>query len=176
MENHIEEIMDYFEEDIFDDRFENYRKSIITTVAYLIGVPDDKLAIDDLIDPGEYEKIKTNEKAKIIRCLSILRTQFLRNYKSIDNATKFEMRPLETLTEYLDVDAIKFLRRKEIEINITNAKSPTVNIAYINQYLLDNIDSIKPLIPDWVKFPYIKGLFLMPGGYAGRNGANIRND
>lgn len=125
---------------------------------------------------SEYEKIKTNENANIIRSLCSLRTQFLKNYKNIDDAHRFEMRPLETLTEYLDIDAIKFLRRKDIEVNITNAKSPTVNIAYINQYILDNIDKIKPLIPDWVKFQYIKNLFLMPGGYAGYNGNNIRND
>lgn len=176
MENQFDDMMEYFEDDVFDDHFENYRKNIITIIAYLIGVPDEKLTVEDRIDMSEYEKIKTNENAKIIRNLCSLRTQFLKNYKNIDDAHRFEMRPLETLTEYLDIDAIKFLRRKDIEVNITNAKSPTVNIAYINQYILDNIDKIKPLIPDWVKFQYIKNLFLMPGGYAGYNGNNIRND
>lgn len=176
MENQIDEIIEYFEDDIFDDHFENYRKNIITIIAYLIGVPDEKLTAEDRADMDEYEKIKTNENANIIRALCILRTQFFKNYKNIDDAHKFEMRPLESLTEYLDVDAIKFLRRKEIEVNVTNAKSPTVNIAYINQYILDNIDKIKPLIPDWVKFQYIKNLFIIPGGYAGHNGNNIRND
>ena len=176
MENQFDDMMEYFEDDVFDDHFENYRKNIITIIAYLIGVPDEKLTVEDRIDMSEYEKIKTNENAKIIRSLCSLRTQFLKNYKNIDDAHRFEMRPLETLTEYLDIDAIKFLRRKDIEVNITNAKSPTVNIAYINQYILDNIDKIKPLIPDWVKFQYIKNLFLMPGGYAGYNGNNIRND
>lgn len=176
MENQFDEMMEYFEDDVFDDHFENYRKNIITIIAYLIGVPDEKLTVEDRIDMSEYEKIKTNENANIIRCLCSLRTQFLKNYKNIDDAHRFEMRPLETLTEYLDIEAIKFLRRKDIEVNITNAKSPTVNIAYINQYILDNIDKIKPLIPDWVKFQYVKNLFLMPGGYAGYNGNNIRND
>lgn len=176
MENQFDDMMEYFEDDVFDDHFENYRKNIITIIAYLIGVPDEKLTVEDRIDMSEYEKIKTNENANIIRSLCSLRTQFLKNYKNIDDAHRFEMRPLETLTEYLDIDAIKFLRRKDIEVNITNAKSPTVNIAYINQYILDNIDKIKPLIPDWVKFQYIKNLFLMPGGYAGYNGNNIRND
>ena len=176
MENQFDEMMEYFEEDFFDDHFENYRKNIITTLAYLIGVPDEKFTGEDRFDISEFEKLKTNDNATIIRYLSRLRTLFLKNYKSIDDAHRFEMRPLETLTEYLDINAIKYLRRKDIEVNITNAKSPTVNIAHINQYILDNIDKIKPLIPDWVKFQYIKSLFLMPGGYAGHNGANIRND
>ncbi len=176
MENNFDEIMEYFEDDIFDDHFENYRKNIITIIAYLIGVPDEKFTGEDRFDIGEFEKLKTNENATTIRYLSRLRTQFLKNYKNIDDGIRFEMRPLETMTEYLDVGAIKYLRRKEIEINITNAKSPTVNISYINQYIVDNIDKIKPLIPDWIKFQYIKALFLMPGGYAGHNGSNIRND
>lgn len=176
MENQFDKMMEYFEEDVFDDHFENYRKNIITIIAYLIGVPDEKFTGEDRFDISEFEKLKTNENATTIRYLSRLRTQFLKNYKSIDDAHRFEMRPLETLTEYLDINAIKYLRRKDIEVNITNAKSPTVNIAHINQYILDNIDKIKPLIPDWVKFQYIKSLFLMPGGYAGHNGANIRND
>ena len=176
MDNQFDEMMEYFEDDIYDDHFENYRKNITTIIAYLIGVPDEKFTGDDRFDLNEYENLKTNENATTIRCLSKLRTQFLKNYKNIDDAHKFELRPLETLTEYLDIDAIKYLRKKDIEVNITNAKSPTVHIAYINQYLLDNIDKIKSLIPDWIKFPYIKALFLMPGGYAGYNGNNIRND
>ena len=30
MENQIDEMLEYFEEDIYDDHFENYRKNIIT--------------------------------------------------------------------------------------------------------------------------------------------------
>ena len=176
MENKIDEMLEYFENDIYEDHFENFRKKITTTIAYLIGVPDEKININEKFDVAEFEKLKTNDNATIIRCLCRLRTQFLKNYKHIDDAVKFQMKPLESLSDYLDIDAIKYLRRKEIEVNISNAKSPTVNISYINQYIVDNIDKIKPIIPDWIKFEYIKALFLMPGGYSGHNGANIRND
>ena len=91
------------------------------------------------------------------------------------DARRLDMRPLETLTEYLDVEAIKYLRRYDIEVNVT-AQTPTVNIAYINQYILDNISKIKPLIPDWVKFEYIRSLFLMPGCYSGHNGSTIKGN
>lgn len=176
METQLDEMMEYFEDDVFENHFENYRKDIITIIAYLIGVPDEKFTGDERFNIEGYEKLKINENANVIRMLCILRTQFLKNYKSINDANKFAMRPIDTLTEYLDVDAIKYLSKKNMEINIANAKSPTVHIAYINQYILDNIDKIKPFIPDWVKFQYVKALFLMPGGYAGHNGSNIRND
>ena len=173
----LDVITEYFEDDLEEgDSFENYRKNIITIVAYLIGVSDEKFTGDDRFDIDEYKKLQTDENALLIRKLCILRTQFLRNYKSILDARKYDMRPLETLSEYLDIDAIKYLRRKELEVNVPNAQTPTVNIAYINQYILDNIDKIKPLIPDWVKYQYIKALFLMPGCYAGHNGSNIKNN
>ena len=172
----IDKAIEYFEDDIRDDNFENYRKTIVTTIAFLIGVPQEKVTIENRFDITEFEKLKTDDNATIIRNLCKLRTQFFRNYKNIDDAKKFQMRPLESMSEYLDIDAIKYLRNKNIEVNISNAKSPTVYIAYINQYIVDNIEKIKPLIPDWIKFEYIKSLFLMPGGYAGHNGVNIKSD
>lgn len=178
MEDNIVEMLEQYKDDAIEvsDHFENYRKNIITVIAYLIGVPDDKFLGEDRFDAEEYTNLTTNDNAKTIRTLCILRTQFLRNYKSIDDARKFSMRPLESLNEYLDVEGIKYLRRKGFEVNVPNAKTPTVNIAYLNQYILDSIDKIKPLIPDWIKFQYIKSLFLMPGGYSGHNGKNIKSN
>ncbi len=76
----------------------------------------------------------------------------------------------------LSEESIIFLRERGIETALVNYKSGnniTLNIAYINQYILDNINLIKPLVPEWVKFEYIKNLFLMQGCYAGQKGCNI---
>jgi len=174
LQDENQEIEEYFGEDVRDnDSFENYRKNIVTTIAYLIGVPEDKF-IEDKFDLEQYEKIKTNQNALIIRKLCILRTQFFRNYKAIMDARNLNLTPLETMTDYLDIEAIKYLRARDMEVNIANAPNPTTHIAYINQYILDNIDKIKPLIPDWVKFQYIRPLFLMPGCYSGHGGANLK--
>lgn len=176
MEEKFDEMLEYFGDEVSgsNDHFENYRKNIITIVAYLIGVSDEKFTGDDRFDLEEYERLKTNENATIIKYLCRLRTQFLRNYKNIDDARKYEMRVLETMSDYLDIEGIRYLRERGIEVNVPNAKSPTVNISYLNQYILDNIDKAKPLIPDWVKFQYIKALFLMSGGYSGHNGTNVK--
>ena len=178
MDERFDEMLEYFGDEVSDtnDHFENYRKNIITVVAYLIGVPDEKFTGDDRFDIEEYNRLKTNENATIIKYLCRLRTQFLRNYKSIDDARKYDLRSIDKMPDYLDVEGIKYLRELGIEVNVANAKTPSVNIAYLNQYILDNIDKAKPLIPDWVKFQYIKSLFLMSGGYAGHNGTNIKNN
>ena len=41
MDERIDEMLEYFGDEVSDtnDHFENYRKNIITVVAYLIGVP-----------------------------------------------------------------------------------------------------------------------------------------
>ena len=178
MDERFDEMLEYFGDEISDsnDYFENYRKNIITVVAYLIGIADEKFTGDDRFDIEEYNRLKTNENATIIKYLCRLRTQFLRNYKSIDDARKYDLRSIDNMPDYLDVEGIKYLRARGVEVNVSNAKSPSVNIAYLNQYILDNIDKIKSLIPDWVKFQYIKSLFLMSGGYSGHNGINIKNN
>ena len=50
-----EEVFEYFGEDIpeSNDHFENYRKNIITTIAYLLGVPDDKFDSEGRFDLNE---------------------------------------------------------------------------------------------------------------------------
>ena len=63
----------------------------------MIGVAEDKLENEGIFDLVEYEKLKAHENATIIRNLCILRTQFLRNYSSINDARKYDFKPLEHL-------------------------------------------------------------------------------
>ena len=64
MEERIDEMIDYFGDEVLEDNdhFENYRKTIITTISYLIGVPDDKFTGGDRFDLEEYSNLKSNEK------------------------------------------------------------------------------------------------------------------
>ena len=168
------EMSELLEESV--NKYENYRKNIVTKIAYLIGVSDEKLSNNSKFDVEELDVLKKNENATIIRHLCILRTQFFRNYLNINNARR-NFRRVDELNEYLSIESIKYLREKEIETaSVSDKTSPVVNIAYINQYIQDNIDKVSSIIPDWVKFKYIKALFLMPRGYAGKNGEFLKRD
>ncbi|MBR4880926.1 MAG: hypothetical protein IKU19_03270 [Clostridia bacterium] len=156
--------------------FENFRKDIVSTVAYLIGINDLKFEPDDLFHNSTYEELKRNEAANIIRYLCILRTQFFKNYSAIEAARMYEMKQLEELKDLLDTEAIVYLKQHGIDINVANVKSAPIYIAYINQYILENIDKIRHMIPDWIKFQYIKSFFLLPGGYAGHKGSYIKSN
>lgn len=153
-------------------QYENYKKDIVTKIAYLIGVKD-SIIKTNRFEQNIISSLEENDTAKIIRALAILRSEFIRNFKEI-SSRNMNLEPLETLTDLISVDLIKYLRNKGIEIIHVNANL-TSHIAYVNQIILEKIDLIKDLIPSWIKWEYVKSIFLMPGCYAGFNGSNISN-
>ena len=153
-------------------QYENYKKDIVTKIAYLIGVKD-SIIKTNRFEQNIISSLEENDSAKIVRALSILRSEFIRNFKEI-SSRNMNLEPLETLTDLISVDLIKYLRNKGIEIVHVNANL-TSHIAYVNQIILEKIDLIKDVIPSWIKWEYVKSIFLMPGCYAGFNGSNISN-
>lgn len=138
---------------IDDNRqYENYKKDIVTKIAYLIGVKD-SIIKTNRFEQNIISSLEENDNAKIIRALSILRSEFIRNFKEI-SSRNMNLEPLETLTDLISVDLIKYLRNKGIEIVHVNANL-TSHIAYANQIILEKIDLIKDLIPSWIKWEYV---------------------
>lgn len=180
MENveNVEEIINPLKmehaEDYFDS-FENYRTNIVTVIAYLLGVPDETISNASIFDDQTYNEIKNDNDAKIIRTLCILRNQIFLNYTEINNL-RMQLIPLDKMTDYVDTVGISYLRRCDIDVtNVSgNSSNVTLNIACINQYIVDRIDKIKKFIPEWVKYEYVRNLFLMPGCYSGHNGIHIK--
>ena len=161
-------------EDYFDS-FENYRTNLVTVIAYLIGVADETISNASIFDDQTYSEIKEDNDAKIIRTLCKIRNQIFLNYTELNNM-RMQLIPLDKMTDYVDTAGMTFLRKYDIDVtNVSgNSSNVTLNIAVINQYIVDRIDKIKKFIPDWVKYEYVRNLFLMPGCYAGHNGANIK--
>ncbi len=156
--------------------FENYRSELVTTIGFLIGLRDDLLENQTNFDRSKLAELRTNEDALIIRHLALLRNLFLKHYEEINKEKFSNITPLDKMGTLLNEESIIFLRERGLEtalVNYKNGNNITLNIAYINQYILDNINRIKPLIPEWVKFEYIRNLFLMQGCYAGQKGCNI---
>ena len=155
---------------------EEYKKNNVTKLAYLIGVSDFHLNSEEKFVIEELDALRNNESATIIRHLCILRTQFFQKYGEINNA-KRNLQPVEVAVEVIS-ESIEYLRRKGIEIINASAKNnnASTDIAYINQFIQDNIDAALEIFPDWIKVKYIRKLFLIPKGYAGKNGDNLKNN
>lgn len=101
-------------------QYENYKKDIVTKIAYLIGVKD-SIIKTNRFEQNIISSLEENDNAKIIRALSILRSEFIRNFKEI-SSRNMNLEPLETLTDLISVDLIKYLRNKGIEIVTLNPK------------------------------------------------------
>ncbi len=173
---YVPEEMDAVLEDEYSGKnFANYRKAIVTKVAYLVGIDFEKLQTKELFVPEIVDEMSTHEYATVIRNLCILRKQFFCNYRKISNERMNNYKRIEELDAYLDIELIKELRKIGIEVaTVSDKRDPFINIAYINQYIQDNIDKVRNLFPEWIKFNYLRSLFLIPKGYSGKNGETLK--
>ena len=87
-----------------------HTRKIAITVAYLSGVRMDLL---NTYYGDEYnsklDELRTCKEATIIRYLCKLRTSLFQNFKSIDSEMKYNLKRLDSLSEWVDVDNIKIL-------------------------------------------------------------------
>lgn len=156
--------------------FENYRTAIVSKIAFLIGVRKDLLEKEDLnFDKEAVDELFNDSKALIIRRLCFLRRQFFQNYAEI-SSRRGNFVPLDNMDDVFSKEAIEYLRTNGIEVaQVKNFGyfNPTVNCAYINQYIVENINDIKKFFPEWINFEYIKKLFVLPDCNAGPKGQLI---
>lgn len=178
-ENDIVYSSEYIENEEADSEeysFDNYRTNIVTTMAYLLGVKEDTLEDEKFFfDTDTYEQLKKNKTALTVRNLCKLRTEIFRGYTAIVENKK-NLIPLDSMHDVVDTAAIKYLRENGMEVGSIGMSDVTFNVAYINQFIQDNVDKIKNLFPEWIKFSYIRALFLMPNAYSGHGGCNLRGD
>jgi hypothetical protein len=140
-------------------------KNIVSAVAYMLGIKTSHLEYLYLEDcPDFIQKLEANAAAKTIRILSQIRTTLLKDYNTVDGNLR-NLINIDNMPGLINNDDIKWLRSNGIEALKTNA-SANQYIIYINKLILDNIDKCRPLIPGWIKWEYIRDLFLMPGCYA----------
>ncbi len=138
--------------------------SIISTVAFLIGVPQQ--IFENEHEPPEqdvYDKLKYNKNACIIRNLCMLRTAIIRNFKKINQEMYQNYRLLTSLTEYVPMSCLTELSACGIQIAKRNTRLAQY-IVDINRNISDRINNCKNLFPLWLNWNYVRDVFLMPDG------------
>lgn len=140
----------------------NLTKEIVTQMAYLIGIYEDKIE-------NRYEKecaevlnrIKNNKNARIIRILCMIRTAMMYNYERIDSKIRYEMKNIDHMEEYINPEDVKWLIQQSVPVIQINTPIDKY-IIKINELIRDKISSCKPLFPDWIRWEYIQDLFVIP--------------
>lgn len=143
--------------------YEN-KYELVTRVAFLCGVPDrfiDGSCADFLGHVAE--QLRKNDRALIIRNLCLLRNSIEHNYKKINDAMYKEGRPFYALSEYYPEEALTFLYSKGIKLPDQGNQLHEV-LCEINRLINDRINNCKDILPGWIRWDYIREMFIMPNG------------
>ena len=144
--------------------FENSTYMVISKVAYLIGVP--KRFFESDHEPPKlewYEKLESDKNARIVRNLCAMRTALEQNYSTIYKLMRYEMKNLHSMPELIPQSSLQQLMNDGITIERANYK-PTQYIIDINRHISNRINNCKSMFPIWLKWEYVRALFLMPNG------------
>lgn len=144
--------------------YENSTYMVVSKVAYLIGVP--KAIFENEHEPPKmewYEELQRDKNARIIRNLCMLRTAIERHFRKISLAMKYDLKSILSLPEYIPQESLSQLTQDGISIYRANAQ-PIQYILDINKHIANRINNCKCLFPIWLKWEYLRPIFIMPGG------------
>ncbi len=135
---------------------------VVSVVAYLIGIT--KTHFEQEYDSPKieyYQQMDENKSARIIRNLCIVRTSILSYFDEIYGEMVYNLKNLRTMPKYIPTECLDQLIKDGVTIEKVNYK-PYQYIIDINRLISEHIDDCQDLFPIWLKWPYIKKLFIMP--------------
>ena len=135
---------------------------VVSKIGYLIGVPKEIFDRGQL-DGEHYAKMNQNKNARIIRNLCLIRNGIEQNYTKISAAFYHDIKNLHTLPQYIDQEAIRQLSQDGIQIIKANYPLDKY-VMDINREIANRINNVKSLLPIWLKWNYVRSLFIMPNG------------
>ena len=147
------------------NKYKDNTYDIVSKVAYLIGVP--KHIFENEFEPPKlsvYAKMNGDKNARIIRHLCIIRTAIELNFASISDVMKFEYRSILFMPEFVPAESISALSADGVDFYRKSATKLVHHIIDINRLISDRINNCSHLFPLWLKWDYLRELFIMPNG------------
>ena len=144
--------------------FKNSTYTIVSKVAYLIGVP--LRIFENEHEPPKlevYRELEKNKNARIVRNLCRLRTEIELNFKAINDRMLYEYKNLYSLPDLIPMECVNQLSADGISI-IKSNYTLVQYIIEINNILSNRINNCKEVFPIWINWSYIRDLFIMPNG------------
>lgn len=137
---------------------------IVSMVGYLIGVA--KSNFENESNPMKFEvfnELEQNRNARIVRNLSIVRTNIERNFGEINTQLRYDFKTLYDLPEYISYESLIQLANDGIYLG-KPACLPRQHIIEINKHMCERINNCKELFPVWLNWEYLRKIFIMPNG------------
>lgn len=139
---------------------------MVSRMAYLSGVPDKHFAESGKIFKKDiYNQLNFNKNARIIRNLCRLRTSIEQKFGYIISEVTNNGREVLSLREYIPQDAIILLENDGVRLSRKGKTQPVEYVIEINKLISDRINNCKNIFPTWIKWEYIKDIFIMPDGF-----------
>ena len=111
-----------------------------------------------------FNQLENDKNARIIRHLSICRTEIERNFRYINQQMRTEYKSIMSLPQFVPVDSINQLLADGISFIKKSSTQLSGHIVEINRLISDRINNCKSLFPLWLNWQYIRELFIMPNG------------
>ena len=144
------------------DKIHGNQHDLATLVAYIIGVTRDQFGEGHLFN-DTFEEMDRQDNLKIIRCLSILRTNILRGSAQISRMKKMTNASLRA-SGMVDTEAYDYLSGKNIRINAEKTNSAYGFLIPVNRYIKERIGNCKSAFPDWLSWNYMLNILIMENG------------
>jgi len=137
---------------------------LVSQVAYLLGVRKSVFENDySNLQLATFKQMDEKSEARIVRNLCIVRTCLMRKFRHIANAIRYEVKNLDTLPDLIPQEVVSQLAQDGVELIKPNHAAEQYLID-INALLAKCIDTCQSEFPLWLKWDYIRSLFLMPNG------------
>lgn len=138
--------------------------TITSKVAYLIGIPEIYFTKEKpTFCEDVYQELEGKSEARNIRDLCIIRNGFMREFKQISFDLESNLKNIDSVPQYIPPIAVQRLVVDGVPVRKTNCKAIKY-LAHINSLIAQIIIKCKEFFPIWVKWEYIKSLFVMPNG------------
>lgn len=138
---------------------------IVSKVAYLLGVPQKHFEIvREALRMDIYKELDAAKNARLLRNLCIIRTAAERWFREISEQIQKEFKSIYTVPEYIPTQALDQLSLDGIQFSQRAGTQLVTLIIEINHYICDRVNNCKSFFPVWLKWEYVRDLFIMKNG------------
>ena len=148
-------------EQIKTEDYQQDQTRLCTMIAFLIGVDWQKCRFYYENDTALHEELQANKECVIIRSFCRIRTNLILNFSETENEMRYNLTNIDRQERFRE--DVRTLSKNGVDIIKVNY--------HVNQYLADlnkliaqRINNVKSIFPDWIRWDYIRPLFIMPKG------------
>lgn len=148
-----------------EKKYRNSAFNVTSIFAFLIGVKDNQFTNPDnpAMLESIYQRLSENKNARIIRNLCMIRTCMEQRYLDISGELRNGFKNIDSMPDLIPTKAVMELSSDGISL-VKSHRDIDQYIISINKEISNRITNVKSVFPEWLKWDYVKKLFIMPNG------------